>query len=432
MIARADQFEPVPRALTGRVLVLGDETRIVLPILRSLGRRGLEVHLAWCLPHEPVTRSRYLHQYHHLRRWEPDSESWLDDLRALLESTAFDLVIPATESAVFPLQRVRGKLDADWPIYLLNDRAFETCFDKGKTHELARSLGVPVPRQTLVRPGDELAGWSMPLALKPVCSVDSTNVDAKNFVRRVNNERDLEACFEQEDLWIVQEWFTGVGAGVEFLAHGGEILFAFQHERIHETIGYGSFYRKSVAMDPDLLAATRALVAATGYTGVGMAEYRIDPACHRFVLLEINARFWGSLPLAVVAGADFPAYLYDMLVQGRRDFPADYRRDVHSRDLINDVRWTWRALTRRDAAADVGWAMNHADRSKITVGVTRALTLRDHVDSFAKDDPMPALAEMWQLVTTAWSSAMSRLIKAHAPNPDAPPAPCPRPPGACP
>ena len=36
-----------------------------------------------------------------------------------------------------------------------------------------------------------------------------------------------------------------------------------------------------------------------------MVEFRFDTRTNRFTLLEVNAKFWGSLELALKAGADF-------------------------------------------------------------------------------------------------------------------------------
>ena len=36
------------------------------------------------------------------------------------------------------------------------------------------------------------------------------------------------------------------------------------------------------------------------------AEFRVDAASDHWILVEINGRFWGSLPLAVASGMDFP------------------------------------------------------------------------------------------------------------------------------
>ena len=47
-----------------------------------------------------------------------------------------------------------------------------------------------------------------------------------------------------------------------------------------------------------------------------MVEYRHDPLSGQYWLMEVNGRFWGSLPLATAAGADFPTMLADMRIVG--------------------------------------------------------------------------------------------------------------------
>lgn len=387
----------------------------MLPIIRSLGQRGIEMHLGWCAADEPVLRSRYLAGVASIRPWRSDSTEWLGDLRALLSSIPCDLVVPATEAAQLALQLSRH-LVADLPeIHLLDQRAFTTCFDKVRTHQLAQSLGIAVPRSIVLHAGDDWArrlhDWCFPLAIKPIRSVVPSDVRKKQFVRRVNDTGELDTYLSQAKLdeVQVQEWFAGTGVGLEFLACDGELLFAFQHERLHETIGYGSTYRKSTSVNPALRAAVCSFLRELAYTGVGMAEFRTDPDTGRFVLLEINPRFWGSLPLAVGAGADFPLFVYEMHVNGRRLFPATYRTDIRCRNLLNDVRWMWRALAGKTGSDMTGtgfdgWAMNVINRQQLAKDLIRALLMRDRLDTFSLRDPAPAVAELWLLAKTAVSS----------------------------
>ena len=113
---------------------------------------------------------------------------------------------------------------------------------------------------------------------------------------------------------------------------GGRDPRGFQHERLHEPPeGGGGTYRKSVPLSPELLKATRRLMKELRYTGVAMAEFKVNPRTGGWVLIEINGRFWGSLPLTIAAGADFPRYLYELMVHGRTGFPRE------SNDLLPEL-----------------------------------------------------------------------------------------------
>jgi protein-tyrosine-phosphatase len=198
---------------------------------------------------------------------------------------------------------------------------------------------------------------------------------------------------------LVEENFLGRGVGVEVLASEGEILTAFQHERVHEPLlGGGSSYRRAVPLHPELLEATRRLMRALEYTGVAMVEFKLDPAAGRFVVIEINGRFWGSLPLALSAGADFPWFLYQMLVLGKREFPQSFKTHLYCRNWIADFDWL-----RSNLRAD------RTDRTLATLPLAKVLgealnllTFKERSDTLVLDDPKPAWVELRQWFRAKW------------------------------
>jgi protein-tyrosine-phosphatase len=179
--------------------------------------------------------------------------------------------------------------------------------------------------------------------------------------------------------------------GVEVLASEGEVLVAFQHRRVHEPLdGGGSSYRRSEPPTPVLLDATRQLMRALRYTGVGMVEFRVDMATGEWILVEINGRFWGSLPLAVAAGADFPAFLFDLLVDGRREFPQSFRNGLFARNWDRDFDW----LVERASARRRGVSGLRSPLPILLGELPHIIAGRERSDTFVLDDPAPALAEV--------------------------------------
>jgi len=89
------------------------------------------------------------------------------------------------------------------------------------------------------------------------------------------------------------------------------VLQAFQHRRLAEipVTGGASAWRESTELDPELLEHTRALIRALNWTGLVMVEFKRG---RRPWLVEINGRVWGSLPLACLAGVDFPGALAEL------------------------------------------------------------------------------------------------------------------------
>ncbi len=395
------------RARPGKVLVLGQEDRAFLAVVRSLGRRGLEVHVGWCPSDAVALRSRYVARAHELPRYARDDDAWLRALVALCERERFDVVIPTNDTTIMPLVARRDELEPHARLHLPSNEAYAICFDKGVTHDFAQAHGVPVPRQLRLplpaSPGAIPADW-YPLVLKPLASFTLDDLDRKRFVRRVMRPADLGRelqHFTAARELLVQEFFRGTGVGVEMLAHEGRVLLAFQHLRVHERRGGGAdSYRVSLPLRADMRDAATRMVAALNYTGVVMFEFRMNLETGDWVLLEINGRFWASLPLCLHAGADFPFHLYELLVEGRRDFPQAYRYGVYCRNWTRDVIWM-----RENLRAPHGEGVPIGTVLRELAG---ALTGRESSDTFVLDDPAPGVEDVRRMLARvgrrAWRS----------------------------
>ncbi|HEY0340553.1 MAG TPA: ATP-grasp domain-containing protein, partial [Steroidobacteraceae bacterium] len=129
------------------------------------------------------------------------------------------------------------------------------------------------------------------------------------------------------------DFVEGQGAGVFGLYDQGKPLFFFAHRRIREKPPSGgvSVLCESVPLPGDGVTAARKILESLQWHGVAMVEFKID-AAGRPWLIEINARFWGSLQLAVDSGADFPWLLYQLATGVSPDVPRDYA-------IGNRLRW---------------------------------------------------------------------------------------------
>jgi len=381
-----------------RVLVLGEDTRNFLAVIRSLGRLGLEVHVAWCPLNSPALKSKYIHRCHILPPYRSDNASWLTTFNALLREQQFELIVPCTDGTILPLQMYRQQLEDGGRAYLLPDDVYQVCSSKEQTYRLASKLEIPLPAQVIastiadVRAAATRFGY--PFVLKPLTSSSTINPSTRQAVQKIRRPEDLESCAQSmlcSGKVLVQQNFTGKGTGVEVLCKDGEVLTAFQHQRVHEPLmGGGSCYRKSVALHPGMLDATRRLMSQLRYTGVAMVEYKQNPETGAWVLIEINARFWGSLPLSIAAGVDFPRYLYEMLCHGRTDFPQQYRPNLYSRNWGLDLQWMLDNVRADHSNPD----LMTVPLPKVAAEIANILLLRERSDTFVWDDPRPAVADL--------------------------------------
>ncbi|HZL27451.1 MAG TPA: ATP-grasp domain-containing protein [Acidobacteriaceae bacterium] len=381
-----------------RILVLGEDSQSFLTVIRSFGRAGIEVHVAWCPLDSPALASRYIHKIHRLPAFNADNTEWISAFQQLFREERFDLVVPTTDSATLPFQLHRRQFEPLVRMCLLPDDVYRICANKDETWELANRLSICVPRQAIVASAQEAldaaATFGYPLVLKPRASSNERNPMKRQKVLKAENEEELlrlAAEMTANGAVLAQENFIGIGVGVEVLCKDGRILMSFQHERVHEPLkGGGSSYRKSVPLSPDLLDATARMMQALEYTGVAMVEFKLDRASGRWILIEINARFWGSLALCDAAGLDFPIALVRLLLDGQEPSSSHYRTGLYCRHWSKDLQWFLSNL-RADKSDPT---LQTRKLSSLLLEAVNILTLKERSDTLVLSDPRPAWEDL--------------------------------------
>jgi protein-tyrosine-phosphatase/predicted ATP-grasp superfamily ATP-dependent carboligase len=393
----------------GNVLVLGDDTRSFLAVVRSLGRRGIGVHVAPANFRSVALRSRYIAAIHDLPPWIGDGVEWLSALSTLLQAQRFDLVVPCNETALLPLQRHRALLSQYARLAIPQDREIAILFDKHATRELARGAGVPVAAGRLARASDSAAAvfkeFGRPVVVKPRRSYSLGTLAARGQVHIVGDPECLDGLLGDCDPGetIIEQFFAGQGVGVSVLASRGRILQAFEHHRVREIAG-ASFYRVSAPLTPDLVRACAGFITALEYTGIAMFEFKLA-GDGRAILLEVNARPWGSLPLPVALGVDLPYHWYRLLTAGEETPSVGYRVGVYGRNLLPDLEQSLVEAERRG----LGRLATAAFMIGRTAQTARLLTGREVHDVLVHDDPRPGLAELLDTAQALCRRAANRL-----------------------
>ena len=379
-----------------RVLVFGDDMRIFLAVVRSLGRAGKEVHAAPFNWRSPALRSKYISAVHHFPRYSDDPVAWRTSVLDVLRKQSFDLVVPCCDRAIHPLLNHRDEF-AGYRIAIPNPAAMNLLFDKERTRQLSAELGIPVVAGARVSPSDtaqELADrHGLPLVIKAKTSYSIDRLDSAGKVWIVESRPELQkvlSALQELSYFLVEAYFEGVGVGVSVLAENGKILHAFQHRRLREGRGGSSSYRVSEPVNEELHRACEKICRHTDLTGVCMFEFRWNPSNRDWVLLETNARFWGSSPLPISLGVDFPRFLYDLLVHQVRHAPVQYLVGIRSRNFVLDGFNLFSGLRDLHRGELGTWLAN---LGVFLAQPMRWLSGRERSDSFVSDDLRPALWE---------------------------------------
>lgn len=387
--------------------------------IRSLGRRGWRVTAADSDPSSPGFRSRFTSDRLLYPRPSERPDAVVDAIRARVERDGIDLVIPITDELGLPLAEARDRFAGLTTLAVPDPAALAATHDKSATFALAERLGVPVPPTRTVTAGDDPAPvgaeLGYPVVVKPVASRE-VRPDRTIRAHVVGYAADVDDLRRRLDTLgvgttvLLQRWMPGDGMGVELLMDHGRPLAAFQHRRLREVppTGGASSLRESVELDQDLYGHAVRLLRELEWTGLAMVEFRRGDDGAGY-LMEINGRVWGSLPLAVQAGMDFPGRLAELLMHPAPDRGSDsgtraedgagvgnsavdtvYRRGIRARNLRLDLAWIGAVLSGRRRQPGLPWPPRRAALGAIASLVDPRI--RDDLMSWS--DPAPGLAQL--------------------------------------
>ena len=320
--------------------------RICLCITRSLGGKNIKVVCGDENKFAMSFYSKYCKNYFIYPSYRNEPTAFISELLRKVKFQRFDVIIPAGPPTTLLLSQYKTKFEkytkvavSEWPL-------ISKVVDKAIMTRWAYTHNFPVPSTAYPEKTDDLRvltkNLNYPVVIKPRRRGGSWGVcyayTEKDLISKWNYVHETFGSFP-----VVQEYLCGPGLGVECLFNRGEPRAIFVHKRLREypPSGGTSTLRESVDA-PEIRNLGVKMLEELGWHGVAMVEFKLDN-CGKPKFLEINPRFWGSLPLAVHSGVDFPWLYYQMLRDGDVKTVFKYTVGIKSRwtlwgDLIQLIQ----------------------------------------------------------------------------------------------
>lgn len=322
-------------------------------IARSLGKKDL-LFTAVGLKNDENTAffSKYTKSKKEISDPSKNPEKFVSQLAGVLESN---------ESFLFPLSDkcdiaiinfydlLKGKTKFG---YSLASR--ETTINKLKTLEIAKKSGLNVPITFSL---SEMKNFSSikkvlgaPFVIKPIQNYiyigSDDTIKSLGSTRLISNQCDFNNFVSKNEKYaehfLVEEFIPGNGYGFSALVNDCDKCVAlFMHKRLHETEGFGgvSSFAKSI-YDSYLKQISLRLLSKIKFKGVAMVEFRKNARTGKYVFMEINSRYWGTLPLAIASGIDFPYLHVSEWYNKNPDCREKYDRNMLWRFLVfGELKW---------------------------------------------------------------------------------------------
>jgi predicted ATP-grasp superfamily ATP-dependent carboligase len=329
-----------------RILVTDSDTRAALAAVRALGARGHDVVTAGISSASLAARSRHSSAFERYPDPAADSEGFVQAIAEITKRRSIEVVLPMTEVTTLLVTAHQDRFTGRIPFP--DSTTVANASDKAFVINLARELGIPVPRTIVATSAangiERAAELGFPIVMKPSRSrVRTEDGWVSTGVAYATDAATLRDALERLPPAVypvlLQERIEGPGVGVFAAVDRGRTVALFAHRRLREKPPSGgvSVLCESAAVDPVAAEHATKLLNHIGWRGVAMVEFKQDKRDGSLRLMEINGRFWGSLQLSILAGVDFPN-IAAAIAQGQ-DLPAPpgYRTGVRSRWLAGDL-----------------------------------------------------------------------------------------------
>ena len=333
------------------VLLTDAEERAVLAAARGLRAAGYRVTAVAGRRPAAAHWSRSVDERVTLADPVADPERFVDGVAERLRARSYAAVLPGTEASMLALSAARTRLDGLVRLGLPPHDVVLRAFDKVALVDRSAAVGLAAPDSTVC--DDEAEGLEaaravgFPVVLKPR---ESFLEDGDKRWRRsafvARDEAELLAAVpEYGRPFLIQRFEDGPIVSVAGVVVEGAVRALCVARYVRTWPASGGSVSHAVTIEPpaELVDAAEQLLRGLDWEGIFELEL-VERRDGGYAALDLNPRVYGSLALAVRAGANLPAVWVDHLRGVERPRVAARARvlyrcdDFELRNLLQRVR----------------------------------------------------------------------------------------------
>ena len=290
------------------VLLIAYDEHLILSFLYCLRKqKGFNYYLLTHKPKSSAGHSRYIKGLRYYKDYS-DLETVIPQC---LKEWSIDLLMPIGEKESLEVSRHRDTFEKLCKVMPLTDpKHFEIATNKKALNRflLDRDLHLMSATLELDDPqfNQKLDGFPFPGLVKPAQGAFGSGITT------VKDRRELESFLEKENPepshYYLQEYISGSDINCIVVCQDGDVKhWSVQESPAKEIGNYNKNDDLIFRPAPEVLEVVKPMLKALNYQGVACIDLRRDTAKNKVFLLEINARFWGSMMASLLrANVNFP------------------------------------------------------------------------------------------------------------------------------
>ena len=310
--------------LSYSVFLLDGSQKSTLAVLRSLSGKGIRCTVGEYFSPHLCLKSKFCYRNVLYPSPYDNINEFKKFIMQYIEKNKVDAVFPMTDVTIPLVIDVLEKSKFSRLVSHIRMEGYNKGSNKLFLMNLAKTISVPFPKTIVVNEKSDILylanNCKYPVVVKPEKSKIIFN--DKYIPLNVTYAKDpeellliLKTFLKYKRFIMVQELIQGEGVGYFSLWENGRQKLKFFHKRILEKPPSGgvSVLCKSVSEDLEIEKYATKILEKLKWHGVVMVEFKKEFLTGIPYLMEINARFWGSLELAIKSGVDFPFETYQMV-----------------------------------------------------------------------------------------------------------------------
>lgn len=379
-----------------RVLVTNAKNRIAYNVVRSLGKKGIDVYTVDFIRNAMSFASKYSKGYAIIPSPFSDAQEFIEKLLETIKKFKIDVLIPVLEET-FLISKHMDIFKEKVKVVLPDYKHILLAHNKNQWDAVARKLGIPVPKSISaddIRNGKhKVSDFNFPILIKPKQGGGGWGI------RRIYSDEELSNLLKNPKninlewgRFFIQEFIDGETICIAVLMNRGKMRakIAYKQLRDYPVSGGQATARISVRSET-AESLIKNMLEALNWHGVCQVDFIIEKKSGLPYLIDMNPRLWGSITQAIASGVDFPYLIYKIAVDGDVDPVKKYKIGVTTRWIGGDLRTFIPTLR------------NSSDKVAFFKDYLCPFTKPTLYDDFSWNDPLPFL--LWSM------DAIMKIIK---------------------
>ncbi|MEW5845873.1 MAG: hypothetical protein AB1777_06355 [Bacteroidota bacterium] len=266
-------------------------------------------------------------------------------------------ILPSNDHAVFNISKNKRVLLEHYKIITPNLSIINNIYDKENLLKLAQRINIPTPKTFFNSSLNEIIenneiiyplitkgrfGLSFFKATGKKVFLSNSFVELQKNLNQIQQKIEIESTITQE---LIPDDGKNKTISLTAFCINGQIKTIWIGEKVREhPFRFGTATVARSIWNEEIIKSSISLLKELSYTGVCEIEYLFDPRTKKYLLIEINARTWLWVELAIKCGINYPLYIYNYLYNIPIDYPQNYKKDQIWVNPFTDIPFSIIAL----------------------------------------------------------------------------------------